>query len=114
MFLKPKVAELQFSSKRVAFASNSHQPEISAFLQCKIFPRIECVETTVSLQLQSRNLRADRSAVFFAAPDDEAMRGMKGVILREANDRNRVAVLLSLLEHEAQITINRMQLARVG
>jgi hypothetical protein len=46
--------------------------------------------------------------------NDGAMRRMNGAILRKTDDCNRVAVLLSMLEYQAQLTISRIQLARVG
>jgi transcriptional antiterminator RfaH len=44
---------------------------------------------------------------------DGPMRGLHAVILRERNDRDRVAVLLSILECGAQVKISRSQLTRV-
>ena len=44
---------------------------------------------------------------------DGPMRGLRAVILHDRNDRNRVAVLLSVLEFQAQMLISRSQLARV-
>jgi len=45
---------------------------------------------------------------------DGPMRGLPAVILHERNDRDRVAVLLSILECGAQMMISRSQLARVN
>jgi transcriptional antiterminator RfaH len=45
---------------------------------------------------------------------DGPMRGLQAVILHERNDRDRVAVLLSILECGAQMMISRSQLARVN
>lgn len=45
---------------------------------------------------------------------DGPMRGLQAVILHDRNDRDRVAVMLSILECGAQMTISRSQLARVG
>ncbi len=45
---------------------------------------------------------------------DGPLRGLQAVILHERSDRDRVAVLLSLLECGAQMTISRSQLARVS
>jgi transcriptional antiterminator RfaH len=45
---------------------------------------------------------------------DGPMRGLQAVILHERNDRDRVAVLLSILECGAQMSIRRSQLMRVG
>ena len=45
---------------------------------------------------------------------DGPMRGLEAVILHERSDRDRVAVLLSILECGAQMTISRAQLRRVG
>lgn len=42
------------------------------------------------------------------------MRGLQAVILNERSDRDRVAVLLSILEREARVIIDRSQLVRVG
>ena len=45
---------------------------------------------------------------------DGPMRGLQAVILHERNDRDRVAVLLSMLEYGAHMMISRTQLVRVG
>jgi transcription antitermination factor NusG len=45
---------------------------------------------------------------------DGPMQGLQAVILHETNDRERVAVLLSILECGAKMMINRSQLARVS
>ncbi len=45
---------------------------------------------------------------------DGPMRGLEAVILHERSDRDRVAVLLSILECGAQVMISRAQLRRVG
>jgi transcriptional antiterminator RfaH len=45
---------------------------------------------------------------------DGPMRGLEAVILHERSDRDRVAVLLSILECSAQVLISRAQLRRVG
>lgn len=45
---------------------------------------------------------------------DGPMRGLHAVILHEKKDRDRVAVLLSMLDYGAQMTISRSQLSRVG
>lgn len=45
---------------------------------------------------------------------DGPMRGLQAVILNSRNDRDRVTVLLSILECGAQMMISRSQLARVG
>lgn len=45
---------------------------------------------------------------------DGPMRGLQAVILRQRSDRDRVAVLLSMLECGAQMIISRTQLARVS
>jgi transcriptional antiterminator RfaH len=44
---------------------------------------------------------------------DGPMRGLEAVILHDQSDRDRVAVLLSILECGAQMMISRSQLARV-
>ena len=44
---------------------------------------------------------------------DGPLRGLQAVILHQRNDRDRVAVLLSLLEYGAQMMISRAQLRRV-
>lgn len=44
---------------------------------------------------------------------DGPLRGMPAVIVRTSNDRDRVAILLSLLQHGAQMTISRSQLRRL-
>ncbi|MGH7996366.1 MAG: transcription termination/antitermination protein NusG [Opitutaceae bacterium] len=44
---------------------------------------------------------------------DGPMRGLEAVILGERNDRERVAVMLSILERQVQLLIDRSQLARV-
>jgi transcriptional antiterminator RfaH len=41
------------------------------------------------------------------------MQGLQAVILQERNDRDRVAVMLSILERQVQLLIDRSQLARV-
>jgi len=45
---------------------------------------------------------------------DGPMRGLHAVILNSRNDRERVTVLLSILECGARMLIGRSQLARVG
>jgi transcriptional antiterminator RfaH len=45
---------------------------------------------------------------------DGPMRGLEAVILHDRSDRDRVAVLLSILECGAQMMISRSQLARVN
>jgi transcriptional antiterminator RfaH len=45
---------------------------------------------------------------------DGPMRGLQAVIRHSRNDRDRVTVLLSILECGAKMMINRSQLARVG
>ena len=45
---------------------------------------------------------------------DGPMRGLPAVILNCRNDRDRVTVLLSILECGAKMTVGRAQLARVG
>ena len=45
---------------------------------------------------------------------DGPMRGLQAVILHDRNDRDRVTVLLSILECGAQMMISRSQLARAG
>ena len=45
---------------------------------------------------------------------DGPMRGLQAIILHERNDRDRVAVLLSMLEYGAQMMISRSQLIRVS
>ena len=45
---------------------------------------------------------------------DGPMRGLQAVILNSPNDRDRVTVLLSILECGAKMMIGRSQLARVG
>jgi transcriptional antiterminator RfaH len=42
------------------------------------------------------------------------MQGLQAVILNQRNDRDRVAVLLSMLKYGAQMIISRAQLARVN
>ena len=42
------------------------------------------------------------------------MQGLQAVILSQRNDRDRVAVLLSMLKYGAQMIISRTQLARVN
>lgn len=44
---------------------------------------------------------------------DGPLRGMTAVILHISDDRDRVAILLSLLQAHAQLTISRSQLRRV-
>ena len=44
---------------------------------------------------------------------DGPMRGLRAVILHHRTDRDRVAVLLSILEGQAQMLISRSQIARV-
>jgi transcription antitermination factor NusG len=43
---------------------------------------------------------------------DGPMRGLSATILHSHEDRDRVAILLSLLQYGAQITISRSQLRR--
>lgn len=45
---------------------------------------------------------------------DGPMRGLQAVIMSERSDRDRVAVLLSILECQAHMIIHRDQLRRVG
>ena len=45
---------------------------------------------------------------------DGPMRGLEAVILHDRSDRDRVAVLLSILECGAQMMISRSQLAHVN
>lgn len=45
---------------------------------------------------------------------DGPMRGFQAVIMQRHTDGERVAVLLSILGREAQLTINRCQLAKAG
>ncbi len=42
------------------------------------------------------------------------MRGLKATILRAADDRERVAILLSMLQYEAQLLVSRSDLRRVS
>ncbi|HKB90660.1 MAG TPA: KOW motif-containing protein, partial [Opitutaceae bacterium] len=42
------------------------------------------------------------------------MRGVPAVILHTNNDRDRVAILLSILQHGAQMTISRAQIQYAG
>lgn len=42
---------------------------------------------------------------------DGPMRGLQAVILRQKDDRDRVAVLLSILENQVQLIISRSQIA---
>ena len=44
---------------------------------------------------------------------DGPLRGLPAVIVRASNDKDRVAVLLSVLQQGAQMTISRSQLRRV-
>ena len=44
---------------------------------------------------------------------DGSMRGLQAVFLSDLNDRERVAVVLSILERDVQLTINRWQIERV-
>jgi transcription antitermination factor NusG len=44
---------------------------------------------------------------------DGPMRGLSAVILRSSSDRERVEILLSLLQCEAQVVISRTQVRRV-
>lgn len=45
---------------------------------------------------------------------DGPMQGLQAVILSQRNNRDRVAVLLSMLKYGAQMIISRTQLARVN
>ena len=45
---------------------------------------------------------------------DGPMRGLQAVVLNSRNDRDRVTVLLSILECGAKMMIGRSQIARVG
>jgi transcription antitermination factor NusG len=44
---------------------------------------------------------------------DGPMRGLSAVILHASDDRDRVAVLLTILQHGAQMTLSRSQIRRV-
>jgi transcriptional antiterminator RfaH len=45
---------------------------------------------------------------------DGPMRGLSAVILHSSDDRDRVAILLSILQHGAQMTISRSQIKKSG
>lgn len=77
-----------------------------------------------SLIAQLKGWAGDTSEVIMLQPDldvgdtveitDGPLRGLPAVILRTTNDRDRVAILLTLLECNAQTVISRSQLRRVS
>jgi hypothetical protein len=125
MFLKCKVTGPSLLSKDAVFTGNTSQRKDWRFQESGITARIRRADALSSLQLLCDCILTDHNC-WILCPEghreneskqgdrDGAMRGMKGVIFRETDHRNPVAVLPSMLEHEDELTINRIQLARVG
>jgi hypothetical protein len=125
MFLKCKVTGPSLRSKDAVFTGNSSHRQDGKFQEGKITACISRADTLSSLQLLCDCILTNLG-FWILRPESHrendgqqtncagAMRGMKRGILRETDDRNPVAVLLSMLAAEIQMPINRFQLARVG